>query len=117
MNKCICCNNVFVAKKKDQKFCSRICCNRYWNANRPKKEVKIITVLCKHCGKSFKKRNVEKTLYCNSKCAGAYNRAIKKENKEKMITDKVNKTNWQEVQDTCKGLKLSYGEAVARGLI
>lgn len=61
MNKyCLECGKDISEKARERKFCSTTCSNRYYNAKR------IITRLCKLCGKPVKYYN---TKYCSYNCA------------------------------------------------
>lgn len=62
---CICewCGESFKAKHSTKRFCSRRCMDQSWHAR------KAPTHTCKHCGRLFAPKGVDRTTYCSRGCA------------------------------------------------
>lgn len=77
-------------------------------------------VKCKNCGKKFKRIN-NNQLYCCAQCGVEYRKKNPKGSKNDKETSGAirpkPKTDWAAIVRKCRQLNVSYGEAVAKGLI
>lgn len=110
-----------------RRFCTH--CTTIRNAERQAAYYKKITeerdktaptVKCKNCGKKFKRIN-NNQLYCCAQCGNEYRKKNHKGNKNGEKTSRAispkPKTDWAAIVNKCRELKMSYGEAVSKGLI
>ena len=65
MKKCLQCNNDFIPKRKDSRFCSAHCLGRFYYIRKIEKNI-IKTRNCLRCGKEFKTTTSQK--HCSVKC-------------------------------------------------
>lgn len=67
---CAQCNEIFVASRKDKRYCTLKCANRAAGIRRKERGGRRKTVVakeCKHCGKSFKRKSI-RFKYCSDEC-------------------------------------------------
>jgi len=68
------CNQLFVQRKENQRFCSYNCSNKYVVRMRSKNRLgtgkRFLINICKVCGKKFEVRSSKIPKYCSLKCFG-----------------------------------------------
>ena len=68
---CKCCGGLFEQKpnRKEKKFCSKECCQKWWNDNLNEVNHKAnYSFVCLNCGKAFTSYGVKNRKYCSFKC-------------------------------------------------
>lgn len=73
---CAQCGTLFVSKRRNNKYCSRLCAAKSWRDKNRKKLDKyntkrrrpILILECAYCEKPFQKRRGKTGLYCSNKC-------------------------------------------------
>ena len=70
-HKCLCCGIPVpqTAGRKEKKFCSDKCRNRWWNAHLHQVNRKAVhDAVCQHCGRTFAVYGRVKRKYCTHEC-------------------------------------------------
>ena len=68
---CLCCGEPVpqIAGRKEKKFCSDKCRNKWWNAHLQQVNRKAIRdAVCQHCGKNFSVYGSAARKYCSHEC-------------------------------------------------
>ena len=71
MKRCLCCDDLFhqTTKTKEKKFCSKACCQKWWNEHPEKVNRKAnYNIMCRECGKSFVSYGFKDRKFCSRKC-------------------------------------------------
>jgi len=74
--KCVICESLFIASRRDIKYCSDECRKKAYSHKRDTSENK-----CLFCGEMFLPKNTKKQLYCSESC---HNKATYQNNKEEI---------------------------------
>lgn len=112
--KCARCGKEFKPKSGTQRFCTRKC---YFQNEIELKKARRGEKVCLKCGEKFIP-STDRQKYCSRKCLRAYLNEIKVKSKRVEIFQHKDMTQEIiEVNEIAQKFGLSYGEAVAKGII